>query len=332
MWRWIVRAWRKAQTWLRVRIGLARGRWRRGTVRAPRASLLPPLAMGLWWPVDSWRFGLYCPAGIEDRDETPLIVLLHGCRQNALRFAVASGWTAYANRARVRLLCPSQRRRANPLGCWNWFLVSAQRGGGELAVALKAIEAVSQRYAIAGDSTSVVGLSAGGAMAALLAFHHPDRFSAAVAVAAPPLLGPANMQNPRDVMRHGLRVSPVCAIELLPPCAPLAVIHGEIDTVVSPICGVQLAEQAVASHRHEVVESHTTSDASTRTIEYRAGGRLVARHIAIPGLRHEWTGGTGGHAYCEVHGPALVALCTRFIVDAAMPTTHESVPRAGLLR
>jgi len=325
MWRWIVRTWRTARTWLRVRIGLARGQWQRGAVRAPAASLLAPLAMGRWWAVDSWRYGLYCPSGIEDRDEAPLIVLLHGCRQNALRFAVASGWTAYANCARVRLLCPSQRRRANPLGCWNWFLRPAQRGSGELAVALGAIDAVAQRCAIAANSTSVVGLSAGGAMAALLAFHHPDRFVAAVAVAAPPLLGLANMQNPRSVMRHGLRVPPASAIALLPPCAPLAVIHGELDQVVDPICGVQLTEQVVASHRREVVDSHTHPDQSTRTIEYRAGGRLVARHIAIPDLRHEWTGGPGGHAYCEAHGPSLVALCTRFIVDAAMPATHESV-------
>ena len=143
MWRWIVRTWRTARTWLRVRIGLARGRWQRGVVRAPAASLLASLRdRDDGGRCSSWRFGLYCPAGIEDRDEAPLIVLLHGCRQNALRFAVASGWTAYADRARVRLLCPSQRLRANPLGCWNWFLLPAQRGGGELAVALGAIDAV----------------------------------------------------------------------------------------------------------------------------------------------------------------------------------------------
>jgi poly(hydroxyalkanoate) depolymerase family esterase len=332
MWRWIVRTWRTARTWFQVRIGLARGQWQRGVVHAPEASLLPRLPLGRWWLGHSWHYGLYCPAGIEDRDEAPLIVLLHGCRQNALRFAVASGWTAYANRARVRLLCPSQRLRANPLGCWNWFLLPAQRGGGELAVALGAIDAVAQRCAIAADSTSVVGLSAGGAMAALLAFHHPDRFAAAVAVAASPLLGPANMQNPRDVMRHGLRVPPASAIELLPPCAPLAVIHGELDRLVSLVCGAQLIEQVVASHRREVVESHLHPDQSIRTIEYRAGGRLVARHIAIPDLRHEWTGGPGGHAYCEAHGPSLVALCTRFIVDAAMPATHDLVPGTELLQ
>jgi hypothetical protein len=98
------------------------------------------------------------------------------------------------------------------------------------------------------------------------------------------------------------------------------------------MCGVQLTEQAVASHRREVVDSYTQPDQSTRTIEYRAGGRLVARHIAIPDLRHEWTGGPGGHAYCEAHGPSLVELCTRFIIDAAMPATHDLVPGTELLQ
>jgi hypothetical protein len=133
-------------------------------------------------------------------------------------------------------------------------------------------------------------------------------------------------------MRHGLRVPPASAIELLPPCAPLAVIHGELDRLVSPVCGAQLIEQAVASHRHEVIDPYTHPDQSTRTVEYRAGGRLVARHIAIPNMRHEWTGGPGGHAYCEADGPPLVALCTRFIVDAAMPATHDLVPGTELLQ
>jgi poly(hydroxyalkanoate) depolymerase family esterase len=314
MLRWILRKWRAARTWLVVRLGLARGRWQRGAARPPLAPLLPTVPFGRW-PVHAWRYGLYCPPGLDDSDAAPLFVLLHGCHQSALRFAVATGWTCHADRAKVRLLCPDQRRRANPLGCWNWFMLPAQSGAGELAVVLNAIDQVAARCAIAPHPIAAIGLSAGGAMAALLAFHHPGRIAAAVAVAAPPILGPTNLQDPRDVIKHGLRVPPAVAVAALPPCAPLLVVHGELDDVVDPVCGRQLIAQAVTSHYGATASPDSTTNATARIVDYRSRNRLIARHAVLPELRHHWTGGPGGHAYCEAGGPSLVALATRFLSD-----------------
>ncbi|MGH8671117.1 MAG: PHB depolymerase family esterase, partial [Burkholderiales bacterium] len=119
---------RALRTLLLVRLGLWRKQWRRGRIEVPGMRFLGQLA------VRTWRYGLYAPAGMADDESAPLIVVLHGCRQRALSFAYAAGWTDFADRSRVRLLCPDQRRLANLFRCWNWFHSSAQRGQGELDV------------------------------------------------------------------------------------------------------------------------------------------------------------------------------------------------------
>ncbi|MBV8211124.1 MAG: alpha/beta fold hydrolase, partial [Burkholderiaceae bacterium] len=168
--------------------GLRSGKWRRGraTVGVPR--FVPGMHASR-----TWRYGLYVPGGLRDDESAPLILLLHGCRQRALGFGEASGWVAHADRMRARLLCPEQRRLSNLLRCWNWFDPRAQRGSGEVQVVLAIIDEVARSVLVDTRSVAVVGLSAGGALAALLAFHHPDRFRAVATAAAPPLLGNFNL-------------------------------------------------------------------------------------------------------------------------------------------
>src|SRR5205807_810946 len=223
---------RRLRTWLLVRAGLWRGEWRRGRVRIAAGVRWLPWAMPLGASRRSWRYGLYTPAGLRDDEAAPLIVVLHGCKQRALSFAFASGWTRFADRAGVRLLCPEQRRLANVFRCWNWFHQRAQAGRGELDVIVAMIDDAAARVRVDATRVAAVGLSAGGALAALLAFHRAARFLAVAAVAAPPL--------------------------------------------------------------------------------------LVVRRVLIQGAGHAWTGGPGGHPYCEEGGVALTALCARFLRDAGL--------------
>jgi poly(hydroxyalkanoate) depolymerase family esterase len=305
----------RARDALLTRLGLRRGRWHRGQTTLATIRLLPGLGGHR-----TWRYGLFVPAGMRDDEAAPLIVLLHGCHQRALRFGEATGWAAYADQARVRLLCPDQRRLSNLLRCWNWFDPRAQRGQGELSVVLAMIEQISGAIAIAPGAVGVVGLSAGGALAALLGFHYPERFRAVVAVAAPPLLGAYGHQTPRQVMLNGLARDPGTALGTdARACAPMLVIHGSADAVVNPRCADQLTEQAVESWRraHAQIDRATQEEDSgrIRVTEYRAGERLVVRQIEYAGLGHTWTGGPGGHPYCERGGPDLTGACAQFLKD-----------------
>jgi hypothetical protein len=111
----------------------------------------------------TWRYGLYAPGGLNDDISAPLIVVLHGCKQRALSFAYAAGWTDFADSAHVRLLYPDQRRLANFYRRWNWFHPLAQSGQGELSVITAMIDDAAGRVRIhecseAGRVSRIVGV------------------------------------------------------------------------------------------------------------------------------------------------------------------------------
>jgi poly(hydroxyalkanoate) depolymerase family esterase len=315
---WLVPRARALRAWLFARLGFRRGRWQRGRVRGPGLRFLPGPLAGR-----TWRYGLYAPGGLRDDESAPLIVVLHGCRQRALRFAYAAGWTDFADAARVRLLCPDQRGLANLYRCWNWFQPAAQRGQGELAVVTAMIDDVAQHGYVDQDAIAAVGFSAGGALAALLAFHSAKRFRAVVTVAAAPLLGSFNVQNPQAVMQRGIALDPILALGAWQQaCAPMAIIHGTADDVVHPRCAEQLQAQALESFRRAgkpAAPGPTAAGSSGTTVtDYRANGELLLRRIDVQGLGHAWTGGPGGHRYCERSGAPLTALCGQFLRDVGM--------------
>ena len=317
MFRWIADRLLRLRTWLLVRLGLWRGQWRRGRISVAGVQWLAgPFA------VRTWRYALYAPAGLPDNEPAPLIVVLHGCKQRALAFAYAAGLTGLADRSRLRLLCPQQRRLANLYRCWNWFAPQAQRGEGELRVIRALLDEAEQRVRVEGGAVAAIGISAGGGLAALLAFHLPDRICAAAVIAAPPLLGPFNVQDPREVMRRGLLLPPATALGLhARACAPLAIVHGADDAVVHPQCAEQLQAQALESLRREHIEverSEATTAAATTVTDYRGDGVLRLRRIEVSGLGHEWSGGPGGHPYCVQGGAPLTSLCERFLRDAGV--------------
>jgi len=310
MFRWFTDRLLRLRTWLAVRIGLLRGQWRRGRVSAAGVhGLLAPFS------VHVWRYALYEPAGLREDEAAPLLLVLHGCRQRALNFAYAAGLTQFADRARLRLVCPQQRRLANPYGCWNWFLPQAQRGEGELRMLRALLDDVAARVPV--QAVAAIGLSAGGGLAALLAFHLADRLRAVVVVAAPPLLGSHNLQDPRDVMKRGLLLPPSTALETQQgACAPLAIIHGSGDEVVAQRCAEQLQEQALAAMARDGLALQRTGSTEAGATDYRSDGALRLRRIEVPGLAHEWSGGPGGHVFCTRGGPPLTQLCAQFLRDA----------------
>lgn len=304
--------WQRFGNWLAKRVGLLRGRWRRLEVEASVASWT-------WWPwpwsTARWDCALYRPAGLADDEEAPLVVLLHGCGQLAMEFAHATGLVAAADRGRFRLLCPEQREKANAWRCWNWFHPPAQNGQGELQVVLQALEAATGH--VRTSHVAAMGLSAGGGLAALLAFHHASRFAAVVTVAAPPLLGRGNLQDPRRVMKEGLAISPTLATLHIDGCAPLLVLHGTDDDVVTPTCADQLVQQAlhVLGRRAGALSAHALDDGE----EHLAGARLVLRKRLLGGLGHAWSGANGGHPHVTREGPPITAVALDFLREVGVP-------------
>ena len=125
------------------------------------------------------------PAGAEPQTVAPLVCMLHGCTQDAASFAAATLMNDAADRHGFVVVYPQQERGDNAQGCWNWFLPEHQaRGAGEpasIAAIVRELMGTASPWAIDPRRVFVAGLSAGGAMAAILGATYPDLF-AAVAV------------------------------------------------------------------------------------------------------------------------------------------------------
>src|SRR5450755_4790713 len=123
-------------------------------------------------------YRLYLPSGSSRRDSLPLIVMLHGCRQDPLSFAAGTRMNTLAEAGRCAVLYPEQSKHWNLLRCWNWFESASLAGQGEAALIARLIDQVIERRPINPRRVYLVGMSAGGAMACLLAVRHSRLFSA----------------------------------------------------------------------------------------------------------------------------------------------------------
>jgi hypothetical protein len=124
------------------------------------------------------RYKLYVPSAPASGPR-PLIVMLHGCTQDPDDFAAGTAMNALAEEHGCLVLYPEQARGANVSLCWNWFEAPHQeRDGPEPSlIAGMTRELIESRQADPAR-VYVAGLSAGGAMAAIMAAAYPDLYAA----------------------------------------------------------------------------------------------------------------------------------------------------------
>jgi poly(hydroxyalkanoate) depolymerase family esterase len=155
-------------------------RGRRAFAPAPshRLSDLPPLRDN----PGNLTARLYVPEGLAG--PAPLVVVLHGCTQDAAVYDHGAGWSALADKYGFILLFPEQDRANNPLLCFNWFLEGdTRRGAGEAASIANMVAAMKQAHDIDPGRVFVTGLSAGGAMAGVMLATYPDVFAGGAIIA-----------------------------------------------------------------------------------------------------------------------------------------------------
>ena len=116
-----------------------------------------------------------------------LIVVMHGCLQDARTFANESGWIQLADRLHVALALPEQPQTNNIQNCFNWFLPSDNtRDQGEALSIKQMVDKMKSDHNIDSKRVYATGLSAGGAMTSVMLATYPDVFAGGGIVAGLP--------------------------------------------------------------------------------------------------------------------------------------------------
>ncbi|MFZ3083975.1 alpha/beta hydrolase family esterase [Rhodoferax ferrireducens] len=288
------------------------------------------------------HFKLYLPPGRAGKP-MPLVVMLHGCTQDADDFAAGTAMNERAREQGFFVLYPQQSPDVNPSRCWNWFEHKHQeRGRGEPALIASLTQAVIQQHGIDARRVYIAGLSAGGAMAVIVAAAYPELFAAVGVHSGLPSGAASNVAEAFMVMKSGqvgiverARGGPAGAVpkSLLQPRTPIPTIvfHGDQDQTVHPRNGEQVIAAALVaaaggqdSHARPPGRARVEQGVSaqgrryTRSIQHGDQGQALTEHWLVHGAGHAWSGGHASGSYTDASGPDATLEMLRFFFDHPM--------------
>ena len=319
---------------------------------AARATLLPGSWRQSYFSATSparaasgkrMAYWLYLPSGVAAVSvPLPLVVMLHGCQQTAPDFAAATRMNQLAERKGFAVLYPQQSAASDAHRCWHWYQRSIQKGQGDVQVIADMITQVQQRCGLDASRTYAAGLSAGAALATILALRHPQLI-AALGVHSAPVFGAADsaISGYRVMQRGAASVYGEVAGEAAravatarPPQGgmPAIVIHGDRDAVVRRINARQLGQQLQIINAAAI----TRAEAKHQTYPARTGGRSPKRaystttHYAgrkpqlvqcdISTLGHAWSGGDDSERFSAREGPDASLMMWTFFARHSLKT------------
>ena len=298
----------------------------------PRATSAQFLTGTFSSDAGSLDYKLFFPAGYRGQS-LPLVVMLHGCKQDPDDFATGTRMNDLAEQHQCMVVYPAQSLSANSFRCWNWFnAVNQERDHGEPAMIAGITRDIIDTFNIDRARVYVAGLSAGGAMAVIMGTTYPELYTAVGVHSGLAYKEASDLYSAIIVMRSGMKFVlqhgghlPVMIDS--ERVVPTIVFHGDRDTTVHPSNGDHVREHAIVGHEEEVlsavlapvVEQGAVVDGHTytRTIYQDGAGAALAEQWLVHGAGHAWSGGSALGSYTDPLGPDASHEMLRFFLSQA---------------
>jgi len=263
----------------------------------------------------------------------PLVVALHGCTQTAAGFDLGCGWSDIASRSGFALVMPEQQRANNAQLCFNWFEPGdTARDGGEALSVRGMVAAMVERHGLDPARVFVAGLSAGGAMTAVMLAAYPEVFAAGAVVAGLPYGSARNVPEALSAMSQPAarparaRGDAVRGATIhRGPWPRVAVWHGEADRTVTPANAGESVKQWLDLHGLADAAAEARTEAPNHRVRaWRdAAGRVAVEEHRIAGMAHGVPLRPGRESgECGRAGP--------YLLDVGVSSTHEILRFWGL--
>jgi len=264
----------------------------------------------------------------------PLVVMLHGCKQNADDFAAGTRMNELADEMGFIVTYPEQAAEANVSKCWNWFRSADQyRDSGEPSLIAGITREVIVRNDVDPRRVYVAGLSAGGAMAAIMGRTYPDLYAAIGIHSGLAYASASDIPSALAAMR-GRRFSDRRVSESAFQVLPTIVFHGDLDTTVHSRNAEQVIAQATPAENDRLTRAFSAQTVEkgeergrryTRTTRSDANGHPVLEHWLVHGAGHAWSGGNPRGSFTDPRGPDATRSMLKFFFS---PRREKHAPAA----
>ncbi len=283
------------------------------------------------------NYKVYVPKNFKKNESLPVVVMLHGCQQNAEDFARGSRITKWADKERFIVLLPEQNQKYNPFKCWNWIIPSNNSRLGESEVIIEMLDEVITKYNGDADRVYAAGMSAGASMVNILGNCYPERFKALGSHDGTQYYSSYYGMDFAEVVLSGPSVPAIVSALYGYTCAsasknrpkkmPIIIFHGMQSPLMSPMHAFQiesefkifndLLDNGIRDNSYFFNKS-VDNVPETETYGYNKYSIIdqdrdvIIERYMINDLGHGWSGGEANLPYNDPKGPDATALIIKF--------------------